>query len=189
MLITLSGVTGCFRNKLENTYPGHTFHLYSLISQRGKLSRCTAFTCKSRAQFDSTAVVPGEGVKPNGFGCLTLVTAARTRKSRIHEEVQTKKAKIEEDSRVIIQSTIANQKFNELDNKKNATIISREIRGIIEKEAVPASCSISVVILESNVEYKENIVSTVKADKLIAQVEFKNEELAVIVVIIFLPLD
>ena len=189
MQMTLSGISGSYRNKLEKGFLEHAFHVYSLVSARGKLGRHSVVVTKSRATHDSATFVYGGAVKPDGFDCLSVVTALKKRKGKVPEEVTSGKAKLEQDANEIIMKAIEGKKFNETGNRSIAAGISKEIQSIIEKSQMYASCTVATLILEPDTEYADHMTNTIKQEPIVVKVHCKNEDFSVVVLISFYPLN
>ncbi len=189
MSTVVSAVAGCMKNKLEREYTENSFHLYSIVTAEGKLSRHAVHVVMSRAEEDVYGSIYGAAIKANGFDCLTVVIGAKSRTKALPAAVVGKKAKFEEEAQAVIKKEIADKKFNTMSNPKVAATISTEMRSRLDKENLAVSFSVATVILPTDVDYKDTCIGTARKDSLIVQSQFKNEEFNAIVVATFIPLE
>eukprot|EP00826_Nyctotherus_ovalis_P054550 TRINITY_DN7151_c0_g1_i9.p1 TRINITY_DN7151_c0_g1~~TRINITY_DN7151_c0_g1_i9.p1 ORF type:complete len:157 (+),score=27.70 TRINITY_DN7151_c0_g1_i9:76-546(+) len=144
---------------------------------------------KSDRGTDSATQVYFGAVRPDGPDCLSLVAVNKKRLARVPQEMKDSKQRLEESVRGIIIKGVQGKRFNEAENKIVAVNISKQVKSAVVAAKCKCNCTIGTVILESNVDYSDNIARTSGQDIEIVQVGYKNEEFNVSVFIAFVSLS
>lgn len=160
-----------------------------MIGACGRLSRRSVSLIKSDRGTDSATQVYFGAVKPDGPDCLSLVAVNKRRLAKIPQEMKDAKPGLEESVRKAIIKGVQGKRFNEAENKIVAVNISKQVKNAVVAAQCKCNCTIGTVMLESNVDYTDNVARTSGQDMEIVQVGYKNEEFNVSVFLAFVPLS
>ena len=183
----LSIYSNGYKNKLEQTYSGHQYFIYTMFAQCGELMGRSVDLIKSDPKFDTGIYMYVGAVKADGADTFSFVSAMKERKGKISPEIKNSKGTLEANAKKIIEDNIQGKRFNETGNKMIAKTISRSIKDLIVNEIRTCNCTIGTIIIKPNIVYNENVIFTAGKDIEIIQVQYKNEEFNVISIIALVP--
>lgn len=189
VLRLLSEFSAKYKDRLEQNFGGHAFCIYTMIGDCGKLSRRSIGLIKSDCGYDSATQVYFGAAKPDGPDCLSIVAATKNRQGSITQELKENKQKLRETINEIIIKNVKGKKFNETENKFIATSISKQIKDVIVGIKCKCNYTIGTIILETNVDYTDNVIRTPGQDMETIQVSYRNEEFNFCVFVSFVPLN
>jgi len=185
----LSQYINDYKSKLEGNFNGHSFVIYGVVSECGKLSRRSVSIEKSSYGYDTATQFYIGAVIPEGIDCLLLVTSIKTRQGQISANIKNGKEGLESEVKEIITRHVQGKTFNETGNTMIAMNISKEIKKLVEREEPLCNSIIGTIILEPGIEYNDYLTHTVNDNIELLQVNHKDDTFLVLVLISLIPLN
>eukprot|EP00826_Nyctotherus_ovalis_P012265 TRINITY_DN13224_c0_g1_i7.p2 TRINITY_DN13224_c0_g1~~TRINITY_DN13224_c0_g1_i7.p2 ORF type:complete len:223 (+),score=75.44 TRINITY_DN13224_c0_g1_i7:245-913(+) len=178
-----------YKNRLERAHTGHAFYIYTMLSERGKLTRRTVSLYQSDGNYDSTVHQYMLAGKPTNPDCMCLVVAMKFRPGSVSAELKRDKENLRTEARNIVTKTLSGKTLNEVESKLLAKEIGTSIKDMIKSKKYPSNCAVGVVIADPDLNYKDGVISSSSQDMEKIQVSYKTSQFNVIVLIVAIPAD
>lgn len=178
-----------YKGRLEKEHTGHSFYIYTMMSEHGKLGRRTVTIYKCDGDYDTIAHQYMAASKATSPDCMCLTSATKFRPGSVNAELKADKEKLRAEAKNIVMKAVTGKTLNEVENKALATDIAKAIKDMIKGKKYPSNVAIGVVIADPDLIYKDGVISSSKQDMEKIQVSYKTSQFNVIVLIVAIPVD
>lgn len=178
-----------YKTRLERAHTGYAFYIYTMLSDSGKLARRSITLFKSDGLYDVAVQQYMAGDKSTNPDCICLVSATQLTSERVSDDMKDDKAAIKTEAKSIVTEAVTGKTLNEVENRKLANDIARDIKTMIKSKKYQSNCMIGVIIGDPELEYIDGVISTSNQDMLKIQVSYKTYQFNVSVLIVATPCD
>eukprot|EP00826_Nyctotherus_ovalis_P053586 TRINITY_DN6987_c0_g1_i12.p1 TRINITY_DN6987_c0_g1~~TRINITY_DN6987_c0_g1_i12.p1 ORF type:complete len:250 (-),score=56.66 TRINITY_DN6987_c0_g1_i12:47-796(-) len=178
-----------YKDKLEMVNLGHSFYIYTMISDHNKLVKRTVALLKSDGEYDSAVNLFMNSENESSPDCMCLLSAVNYRPGNVDHLFKKDKENIQSEAKAIVVKEIAGKTLSEEENKIIANSIAKGIKDMMINKKYAINCMIGVIVIDPEVKYKDGVMISKNQDMEQIQISYKTYQFNVIILIVAVPYD